>query len=1292
MSARPIRFVAVLLAALAVARSVPASATTWYVRTRGDDRADGKTAKTAFRTLRRAAQALNHGDSIILAPGAYAESVFLAERFSADGAEMRIVGDETGRRTGSPPGPVVLQPARATDVALHLFRLANVRISGLTFRGPGQGLKLQKCRNVVVERCTFAGLARGLAVTGGTSITIRSSVFAQCTIGAFLHRTSRTDIRHVTVAGSASVGVLALSSAAGGIANSLLAGNNTNYIADRISSASWSSDHNVICGNTGAWGDAPAVANIYEWTSASGQERNSVFVVPEFVDPDGFDLHVSPSVTWSGGLPGATVGRPRPGAVDRDGKPFRLRSGRVCAGAYDYPDPKPAPAWRKLTVSLTGKGPRQSAAVYRPDGILVRVLLADAAGVRELWWDGRDDLGRVAPAGRYVVKAVEHDVRIVDDGALGDDGNPMGAYNCDNADQVVALPDGGFVITTVYDEAGYALRRYSSTGQPIFAANLWPKHFAALTIHGEDLYGVVGTKLQAQLMRLTLPGNRAAMSDGRRAYPLFATGEKPGTVTGLAVAGGRAYVAIAGRDLVRAIDLATGRKRTDWSAPNVSDLAADAKGVLWAISGTDVVALNARGRRYPTGLKAPRYLALSPRRIAVVDRAGARIALLDAKAGAVVRTLGDLRKPGAWEPVRGALLRDPRGAAFLPDGRLVVTESARVRILWPESGKTNQDILSNFMDVAVVHPTQSRYVYCAPGVFEADPKTGAWRWLVESPGGQGPPDKKGKPTSLYLGSPSTTVVLGGRAFVAYYQAGRLTMVDVTDPLRPRQAWQKRHKVLSPWAYATVTFGKGGDLISGGHYSPSFRVVPFRGLDAQNNPVFDFDKARSLGPKKDPVAGRDMKPIAGLAADRKTGDLYYMAVTAYNNKMVPAWGADGTGVGKTAADGRPMWFAPSSGGNYMSISMVNDGRRAWVLAGKSFGGQIDLFDGDGLRLTTGNWAWPCNYHIGFVDLRYGVHAYRRDDGKIGAYVEDDAIGRFARCRIDGADTIRKTSAPLAWQPTGALAGAPPDAHRAGGKALSRMQRVPRVRPLKVDGDWRAWARAGVVPQAVCLPVVGFKRSVPGDLWQSFRAGTGIGALAHDGKYLYVYFLVTDDTMFFDSTNPGAMWMFDGIELWLEEEQFGLGFTADGKAALFKYRFHDRKGTQWKAGYGLGPQNVWGRKYDDLSTHPLGRQLATIVGTSLRGRPGYVLMGRIPMIEVKLVGGIAGRGGKQILDMTGKAGEVLRVGVAISGISAWGREQDFKVQWPASMMFSDPTRSTPFVLGGGPAGVPKAGAAK
>ena len=109
------------------------------------------------------------------------------------------------------------------------------------------------------------------------------------------------------------------------------------------------------------------------------------------------------------------------------------------------------------------------------------------------------------------------------------------------------------------------------------------------------------------------------------------------------------------------------------------------------------------------------------------------------------------------------------------------------------------------------------------------------------------------------------------------------------------------------------------------------------------------------------------------------------------------------------------------------------------------------------------------------------------------------------------------------------------------------------------------------------------------------------------------------------------------------------------------------------------NVWGKRVESLADHPLCAYLVGATGASFEGRSGYALSAKIPFEEIKLVGGIAGRKGKEILPMTGQPGEIIRIGLAIDGISYWGREQDFKVYWPCGMMFSDPTRNVAFVLG-------------
>ncbi len=249
------------------------------------------------------------------------------------------------------------------------------------------------------------------------------------------------------------------------------------------------------------------------------------------------------------------------------------------------------------------------------------------------------------------------------------------------------------------------------------------------------------------------------------------------------------------------------------------------------------------------------------------------------------------------------------------------------------------------------------------------------------------------------------------------------------------------------------------------------------------------------------------------------------------------------------------------------------------------------------------------------------------------MEDDAVGRLARARVDGAETIERASSTIQWD-GGATAGNAPIAEAvASQKILATTLTIPKIAPLTVDGDWSSWERAGVSPQIVCLPSgVGFVRNFPPDLLTTFRQGTALGAIAHDGQFLYVYFVVADDAMHFDANQPADMWAYNGVELWLEEEQFGIGFLKDGTPTIFKYRYHNRAGQEWKAGYSLDKQSVWGKVYQDLSANPLARELSSITGAKLDGKPGYAVMARIPMEEVKLVGGITGHA-SGIANMTG-----------------------------------------------------------
>lgn len=91
---------------------------TYYVRsTVGKDTNDGMSPETAWATVSRGALELGPGDTLIIGPGTYRESVKI-ERGGLPGKPVRILGDASGNRTGDPPGPVIMAGSVPVDESI----------------------------------------------------------------------------------------------------------------------------------------------------------------------------------------------------------------------------------------------------------------------------------------------------------------------------------------------------------------------------------------------------------------------------------------------------------------------------------------------------------------------------------------------------------------------------------------------------------------------------------------------------------------------------------------------------------------------------------------------------------------------------------------------------------------------------------------------------------------------------------------------------------------------------------------------------------------------------------------------------------------------------------------------------------------------------------------------------------------------------------------------------------------------------------------------------------------------
>ena len=679
--------------------------------------------------------------------------------------------------------------------------------------------------------------------------------------------------------------------------------------------------------------------------------------------------------------------------------------------------------------------------------------------------------------------------------------------------------------------------------------------------------------------------------------------------------------------------------------------------------------------RFPTGLSAVDGIAVNAKLAAVSDTRDCKIAVVDLADG-TVRTIGRDRT-AVYQPVSWDLLRAPKGISFLADGRLVVLELNRMRLMDLADSNKTVDIITDLPDTAATNPTDPSIVYTNIGIFKVDYKTGAWKWIVEH--GQ-PTDAI--PSKLEADRPmmvGRTIVLSGRPYLmTSSHPVDVLMYDLTDPLNPRRSTDVP---AGFGVYATIAFGKNGDLINWGGppNKVQFRVWPYKGLDVNNNPQWDKPKSIVIGAPADPNGMRGMftRNSIAMAGDCGTGNVYFLADTKDRNGMTRGFGEPG--IGKMLADGTPEWWVPSAdGSNYMSIDDLSDGHDTWILGCQSVNGLTDVLDSYGLRLATGNWDETTGFGAFWVDLRYGLTAFVRPDRKLGAYVEDDSLGRMMRYRMEGARTLKRQMSSFEWVPGASpAADSLPDSGMCDGAGLKTTLSIPRIAPTAIDGDWSTW---GIAPQIVILPsnITG-GHNAPSDLLQTFRQATAIGGVVHDDANLYAYFLVADDNPHFDALKLGDLWRTDGIEFWVEEEQFGLGLLADGTPDLWKYRFYDTHGVPYTKQYALPRENVWATAIADMSANPLGKQLELITGHSLSGMKGYAVEAKIPYSEFKLSGGIAGRTSLNILPVTGQAGETIRIAVTLDKINATGRRQDYLTNWPLGFQFSDPSSSVPFVFG-------------
>lgn len=113
----------------------PSQPDVFYVRaTAGSDANDGMTAATAFQTINAAISALTDGDTVIVGPGTYNETIDLNPPGGTEQSPILFQADPSGSMTADPPGPVILN-GRRNGSTIRLTNFPYTTIDGFQVTG-----------------------------------------------------------------------------------------------------------------------------------------------------------------------------------------------------------------------------------------------------------------------------------------------------------------------------------------------------------------------------------------------------------------------------------------------------------------------------------------------------------------------------------------------------------------------------------------------------------------------------------------------------------------------------------------------------------------------------------------------------------------------------------------------------------------------------------------------------------------------------------------------------------------------------------------------------------------------------------------------------------------------------------------------------------------------------------------------------------------------------------------------------------------------------------------------------
>ncbi len=682
-----------------------------------------------------------------------------------------------------------------------------------------------------------------------------------------------------------------------------------------------------------------------------------------------------------------------------------------------------------------------SLGIYDTSGRLIKILISGEQKVKgkySAYWDGKDELGNSVKKGQYLYKGISSELTYVDDGSVGNNGNPPYGETRNSIGWpmgIITDEEDNIYIIYHYDEAFAELRKYSPEGKHVWAIGIHGDGYLgqSIAIDSEYLYGgTIKTFTEEGKSYVQDEIRRFRCSDGVEESfprPVIVNQKKTDTwvsnsivsqemfrdkfsLRGITVDSQYIYLSNYYRNQIEKYDKQTSKLISSFQIEKPLGTNFDKDGNLWIINKNIVSKYSTDGEKKDEirELLKPFTLCFdSLNNLYVTDLEDNQIKkfVLQNRRYVFSKAIG-INGGGPGKVLPNKFFWSKRiGASFTVDSQsnLIIGDVLNLRIikLTPEE-KEIFSLYSIYMGAPWVESSEPNTLYSGFFQYSVDYSTGKWK--IER--NLAPIDEK-----FSSGICSVIHKIKNHKFLFLFDYFKRVIIYNIDDEKIKGAgkyvWKdtngngkvEKEEVIGDYSSERLLYNTLGPSVyvdeEGNVYLADHTTIiklPLLGFDLYSNPIYDWSKSQIL------VVGVGLLSrltFRQVRLDPQDGSLYILGISEKYRGVEPFW-AGGNVIVKYK-DKKQGWLFPTP--RIISGISIDD---KYIYAGEGNDpsgkfAKVYIYTKDGLYVGSMKPGAASGFTGGWLDHGYCVFAFLHHNRKRYVYIEDDLYGKMIRYRID-----------------------------------------------------------------------------------------------------------------------------------------------------------------------------------------------------------------------------------------------------------------------------------------------------